>query len=190
MQYKSCQHTVKRSRRCQASTKQDQGVENKNPNIGDKPEDEVDMEVSWSSDLLMFGCVAVHLCNFLTFAQNPDSEMAQKQAEQDRLRKAEKFMKIGTGQAECMACGYAYDPKKGDSEYPVSPGTKFEVPCSPVQFLHCTSFSLLIACVQQDSTGSTDSQPANLCLSHVKFVTVCKLAAEPAKGLAVPHLWR
>lgn len=53
--------------------------------------------------------------------------MAQKQAEQDRLRKAEKFMKIGTGQAECMACGYAYDPKKGDSEYPVSPGTKFEV---------------------------------------------------------------
>ena len=59
--------------------------------------------------------------------QNPDSEMAQKQAEQDRLRKAEKFMKIGTGQAECMACGYAYDPKKGDSEYPVSPGTKFEV---------------------------------------------------------------
>ena len=59
--------------------------------------------------------------------------MAQKQAEQDRLRKAEKFMKIGTGQAECMACGYAYDPKKGDSEYPVSPGTKFEVSCSPVQ---------------------------------------------------------
>ena len=53
--------------------------------------------------------------------------MAQKQAEQDRLRKAEKFMKIGTGQAECTACGYAYDPKKGDSEYPVSPGTKFEV---------------------------------------------------------------
>lgn len=90
------------------------------------------MEVSWSSDLLMVARFAVHLCNFLIFAQNPDSEMAQKQAEQDRLRKAEKFMKIGTGQAECMACGYAYDPKKGDSEYPVSPGTKFEVSCSPV----------------------------------------------------------
>ena len=88
------------------------------------------------------------------FAQNPDSEMAQKQAEQDRLRKAEKFMKIGTGQAECMACGYAYDPKKGDSEYPVSPGTKFEVSCIPVQF---TSFSLIVACVQQDSIHGTDS---------------------------------
>ncbi|KAL3163356.1 hypothetical protein ABBQ32_009745 [Trebouxia sp. C0010 RCD-2024] len=91
--HRSHQPAVKRSRRCQASTKQDLDI--------DKPEDEVDIE-------------------------NPDSEMAQKQAEQDRLRKAEKFMKIGTGQAECMACGYSYDPKKGDSEYPVSPGTKFE----------------------------------------------------------------
>ncbi len=63
--------------------------------------------------------------------QNPESSLAQKQAEQERLRKAEKFMKIGTGQAECVACGYQYDPKKGDSEYPVSPGTKFEVS------LHC-----------------------------------------------------
>lgn len=74
--------------------------QNANPNI-DQPEDEVDIE-------------------------NPESTLAQKQAEQERLRKAEKFMKIGTGQAECVACGYSYDPKKGDSEYPVSPGTKFE----------------------------------------------------------------
>ena len=59
--------------------------------------------------------------------QNTESELAQKQAEQTRLRKAEKFMKLGTGQAECANCGYQYDPKKGDSEYPVSPGTKFEV---------------------------------------------------------------
>ena len=115
--------------------------------------------------------------------------MAQKQAEQDRLRKAEKFMKIGTGQAECMACGYAYDPKKGDSEYPVSPGTKFEVFCSPIQFAQCTGFSLLIAGVQHGSVVNPNSQPADLCLSHVKFDIVSKLAAEPAKGLAVPHLW-
>ncbi len=66
-------------------------------------------------------------CNTCSLSQNPESEIAQKQAEQERLRKAEKFMKIGTGQAECVACGYSYDPKKGDSEYPVSPGTKFEV---------------------------------------------------------------
>ena len=78
---------------------------------------------------MWFWSCAVHCsaANSRFVVQNPDSEMAQKQAEQDSLRKAEKFMKIGTGQAECMACGYAYDPKKGDSEYPVSPGTKFEV---------------------------------------------------------------
>lgn len=61
-----------------------------------------------------------------TDIDNTESELAQKQAEQTRLRKAEKFMKLGTGQAECANCGYQYDPKKGDSEYPVSPGTKFE----------------------------------------------------------------
>ena len=71
--------------------------------------------------------------------QNSDSELAKKQAEQDRLRKAEKFMKMGTGQAECTACGYAYDPKKGDPEYPVSPGTKFEVRLS--------SYRALFACL-------------------------------------------
>ena len=60
--------------------------------------------------------------------------MARKQAEQDRLRKAEKFMKQGTGQAECTACGYSYDPRKGDPEYPVSPGTKFEVRMTSTAF--------------------------------------------------------
>ena len=46
MQYGSCQHTVKRSRRCQASTKQNTEIENNNPNIENKPEDEVDLEVN------------------------------------------------------------------------------------------------------------------------------------------------
>ena len=59
--------------------------------------------------------------------QNPESEMARKKAEADRLRAAEKFMKIGTGEAQCMACGYEYSPKEGDSEYPISPGTPFQV---------------------------------------------------------------
>lgn len=52
--------------------------------------------------------------------------MARKKAEADRLRAAEKFMKIGTGEAQCMACGYEYSPKEGDSEYPISPGTPFQ----------------------------------------------------------------
>ena len=36
-------------------------------------------------------------------------------------------MRVGTGEAECRGCGYVYSPKKGDPDYPVSPGTKFEV---------------------------------------------------------------
>lgn len=33
--------------------------------------------------------------------ENPDSELARKKAEADRLRAAEKFMVVGTGEATC-----------------------------------------------------------------------------------------
>lgn len=59
--------------------------------------------------------------------QNPESEAARRKAETDRLRAAEKFMKVGTGEAECKGCGYVYSPSKGDPEYPIAPGMKFEV---------------------------------------------------------------
>jgi len=59
--------------------------------------------------------------------QNPDSELAQKKAAADRLRAAEKFMVVGTGEGTCAGCGYEYTPKKGDSEYPIPPGTPFTV---------------------------------------------------------------
>ena len=59
--------------------------------------------------------------------QNPDSEMSRKKDEADRLRAAEKFMKIGTGEAICKGCGYEYKPQKGDPEYPISPWTYFRV---------------------------------------------------------------
>lgn len=36
-------------------------------------------------------------------------------------------MRVGTGEAECKGCGYVYNPKKGDPEYPIAPGMKFEV---------------------------------------------------------------
>lgn len=58
--------------------------------------------------------------------ENPDSESARKKAEADRLRAAEKFMQIGTGEAECTSCGYYYTPAKGDPEYPIAKGTRFE----------------------------------------------------------------
>ena len=64
--------------------------------------------------------------------QNPESEASRKKDEADRLRAAEKFMKVGTGEAVCKSCGYEYRPAKGDPEYPISPGTYFAVqPPSP-----------------------------------------------------------
>lgn len=53
------------------------------------------------------------------------SEGDKKQQEIDRLRAAEKFMKVGTGEATCQNCTYKYSPKQGDEEYPVPKGTQF-----------------------------------------------------------------
>ena len=58
---------------------------------------------------------------------DPESEEAKKIAEADRLRKAEKFLTITTGKALCVSCGYEYEEKRGDQEYPITPGTKFSV---------------------------------------------------------------
>lgn len=63
--------------------------------------------------------------------QIPESEAAQKKAEADRLRAAEKFMVVGTGEAVCAGCGYEYLPKNGDPEYPITPGTPFTVRPQP-----------------------------------------------------------
>jgi len=58
--------------------------------------------------------------------ENPDSEAARKQAEIDRLRAAEKFMVVGSGEASCTGCGYEYRPGQGDPEFPVAKGTLFQ----------------------------------------------------------------
>ena len=45
-------------------------------------------------------------------------------------------MVVGTGEATCMGCGYEYQPKNGDPEYPITPGTYFSVrPASETQCL-------------------------------------------------------
>lgn len=62
----------------------------------------------------------------ISFFQNPESEAARKKAEAERLRAAEKFMVVGTGEAECQSCSYKYIPSKGDPEYPVPPGVMFQ----------------------------------------------------------------
>ena len=52
-------------------------------------------------------------------------KMKEKQAEIERLRAAEKFMEIDEGKFECQACGYVYEPEKGDKFAGIEPGTEF-----------------------------------------------------------------
>jgi len=59
--------------------------------------------------------------------QNPDSELSRKKADSERLRAAEKFMVIGSGEATCKGCGFTYKPELGDSDFPVAKGTLFQV---------------------------------------------------------------
>lgn len=40
-------------------------------------------------------------------------------------RPSERFMVLDLGEADCTNCGYHYDPKRGDSEYPIASGTLF-----------------------------------------------------------------
>jgi len=55
----------------------------------------------------------------------------ERQKEIERLRAAEKFMEIDEGKFECQACGYVYEPEKGDRFAGVEPGTSFtELPAS------------------------------------------------------------
>lgn len=58
--------------------------------------------------------------------ENPDSEIARKKAEADRLRAAEKFMVIGSGTAQCKGCNYEYSPDKGDPDFPIPKGVRFQ----------------------------------------------------------------
>lgn len=50
----------------------------------------------------------------------------RKRQQAERLRSAEKFMVVGSGEATCTSCGYQYKPENGDPEYPVARGTRFE----------------------------------------------------------------
>ena len=45
----------------------------------------------------------------------------------------EKFAVIGSGMAECNSCQYLYDPSKGDENYPVPRGVRFEARISQLQ---------------------------------------------------------
>lgn len=87
--------------------------------------------------------------------QGLESEADRVKREADRLRAAERFMKIGTGEADCKGCGYSYTPKNGDPDYPVAPGTKFEVRhwsrCREVGRILCHRLSFCRPCCNNSS---------------------------------------
>lgn len=58
--------------------------------------------------------------------ENPESEAARKAARIAELRAQEQWMKVGTGEADCISCGFKYEPAKGDPEYPINPNTRFQ----------------------------------------------------------------
>lgn len=55
-----------------------------------------------------------------------DKLRAEKKAEQERLRAAEKFVQVDEGNYVCINCGYLYEPAKGEMMCDVKPGTAFE----------------------------------------------------------------
>jgi len=59
--------------------------------------------------------------------EDPESiKEKERLAEIERLRAAEKFMEIDEGKFECQACGYTYEPEKGDRFAGIDAGTKFQ----------------------------------------------------------------
>lgn len=89
---------------------------------------------------------------------NPESESARKKAEADRLRAAEKFMVIGTGEATCKNCGYEYTPTKGDPEYPISKGTQFQQLPDDWQCPTCGAEKRVFVTKQRQVAGFAENQ--------------------------------
>lgn len=55
------------------------------------------------------------------------SEEEKKKMRAHALRQAEKFMVVGAGNAVCSSCSFEYLLEKGDRDFPIPPGTPFEV---------------------------------------------------------------
>lgn len=87
-----------------------------------------------------------------------DSDTARKKAAAEALREQEKFMTIGTGEAECKGCGYTYNPKIGDPDYPISPGMKFENVPADWQCPVCGAEKTLFESKQKEVAGFAANQ--------------------------------
>lgn len=85
-----------------------------------------------------------------------DKDLAAEEA--DRLRAAEKFMVIGTGEAECKSCGYTYLPPNGDPEYPIAKGTPFSQLPDDWNCPVCGSEKSMFESKQKEIAGFAENQ--------------------------------
>jgi len=86
----------------------------------------------------------------------------ERQKEIERLRAAEKFMEIDEGKFECQACGYVYEPEKGDRFAGVEPGTPFTELSSSFNCPACRSPKAQFKNIKKVIAGFAENQKYGL----------------------------
>ncbi|ABW98109.1 rub (nucleomorph) [Hemiselmis andersenii] len=86
----------------------------------------------------------------------------ERQKEIERLRAAEKFMEIDEGKFECQACGYVYEPEKGDRFAGIEPGTAFTALSSDFNCPACRSPKSQFKSIKKTIAGFAENQKYGL----------------------------
>mmetsp|Transcript_9071 Transcript_9071/g.23818 ORF Transcript_9071/g.23818 Transcript_9071/m.23818 type:complete len:175 (+) Transcript_9071:843-1367(+) len=86
----------------------------------------------------------------------------ERQKEIERLRAAEKFMEIDEGKFECQACGYVYEPEKGDRFAGIEPGTTFTDLSSDFNCPACRSPKSQFKSIKKTIAGFAENQKYGL----------------------------
>uniref|UniRef100_A0A7S0BNC2 Rubredoxin-like domain-containing protein n=1 Tax=Rhodosorus marinus TaxID=101924 RepID=A0A7S0BNC2_9RHOD len=116
-------------------------------------------------------CRALRMGEDLDFGEQPiskngeavvDEEKEKKKKEIERLRAAEKFIEIDEGRYECQACGYEYDPAKGDRSIGIGPGLAFEELPADFRCPRCNSAKSVFISVKKVVAGFAENQQYGL----------------------------
>mmetsp|Transcript_45864 Transcript_45864/g.71863 ORF Transcript_45864/g.71863 Transcript_45864/m.71863 type:complete len:171 (-) Transcript_45864:1531-2043(-) len=103
---------------------------------------------------------------FTMTAENDEDLMTPEEKERfekiKRLKEAEKFMEIDEGKYECQACGYLYEPEKGDIFAGIKAMTKFEDLPSEFSCPACRSPKSQFKSVKKVIAGFAENQKYGL----------------------------
>jgi len=107
-------------------------------------------------------CIGMTLKNLEEFKDSeldPETKkIKEKQAENEKLRAAEKFMQVDEGKFECQACGYVYEPEKGDKFAGIQRGTEFNQLPESFSCPACRSPKLQFKNIKKVIAGFADNQ--------------------------------